>query len=393
MVLRRLVLGLTVLWLCGCHLMWVRTVDLNWRLTNDSNELLTLEGTGNLPDGAVLEARLMENGRRWAQGRGVVQGGRYFIVLEISRCPGFRPLDLQVIFDPVLAGSQVQRYTGARGEALAGNCLVELGDRRLLIKSQKLVLTMSARQALIRRLQRGDGDIDELHSYLARHPNDAESLIGLGLAFLKQRPSQHYVNSEAYRMLVEGIKAKPAATALEMEARLWVARLDEKAAREAAERERQKGPSYSSVYVDNVVIRPGLALGAFELGMGYQFLSMSFHLLPTSQAGQYTLQELPGFVLSFDPSSGLLVRASTTDVRYRTQNGLGPGLDVSELKRLFPDLSLSYSPVEIRADGRAYANCTVTFKGMNLLIERSYDPEFPLPEEVVHSVEVFKVVP
>jgi len=373
--------------------MWVRSVNLGLHLTNDGNELLTIEGSGNLPDGAVLEARLMEKGRRWAQARGVMKDGRYFIVLEISRCPGFRPLDLQVIFDPVLASAQVQRHTGARGEALTGDCLVESGDRRLVVQSQKVVLTMSARQAHLRRLQRGDGDIDELHSYLARHPNDAESLIGLGLAFLKQRPSQHYVNSEAYRMLLEGIKAKPAATALEMEARLWVARLDEKAAREAAERERQRGPSYSSVYVDNVTIRPGVALGAFELGMGYQFLSLSFHLVPTSRAGEYTLQELPGFVLSFDPSTGLLVRASTTNPRYRTLDGLGPGLDVSELQRILPDVSLLYSPVEIRADGRAYADCTVALKGMTLFVERSYDPEFPLPEQVIRSVEVCKAIP
>lgn len=122
---------------------------------------------------------------------------------------------------------------------------------------------MSARDMAL-RLQQGDGDVDELQSYLVRHPNDAESLIGLGLAYLEHRPSQQHVHSEAYKLLQQGILAKPASNSLEMEARLCLARLDEKARREAEERERDEQPTYSSRFVNEVLIRPGQALGAFH---------------------------------------------------------------------------------------------------------------------------------
>ncbi|MBT9583251.1 hypothetical protein IV102_07870 [bacterium] len=389
-------LGLTLAGLClvGCHLTWVRPVSMDMKLTNDRNELLTVEGNCTLPDGAVMEAHLLEkNGRRWAYARGVVKNGRYFVVLEVSRCPGFRPLNLDVFFDPLLASAEVQRITGERGEALRGEQLVESHDRTLLLLHQSVVLTMSARQVAIRRLQSGDGDIDELQSYLVRHPNDGESMIGLGLAFLKQRPSQHYVNSEAYKMLQEGIKNKPAAGSLEMEARLWVARLDEKAAREAAERERQKAPAYSSRYVDDVLVWPGQSLGAFQLGMGYQFLCLSFRLQPTDQAGVYIIHEMPGLKLTFEGGTGSLIRAASQSPRYRTQEGIGPGSDVADVLKLLPQTQIVYSPVEIRQDGRAYANATVPLQGLNLLIEQSYDPNFPIPEQLVKEVEVFKPAP
>jgi hypothetical protein len=386
-------IGLAAWLLAGCHLTWVRPVSLDMKLTNDRNELLTVEGNCTLPDGAVLEAQLLDkNGRRWAYGRGSVKHRRYFVVLEVSRCPGFRPLNLDVYFDPMLASAQVQRITGERGEGLRGEHLIESHGRNLVWIRQRVVLTMSARQVTIRRLQSGDGDIDDLQSYLVRHPNDAESLIGLGLAFLKQRPSQHYVQSEAYKMLLEGIKHKPAATALELEARLWVARLDEKAAREAAERERQKAPAFSSRYIDDVLIRPGQALGAFQLGMGYQFLCLSFRLQPTDQKNVYTLNEFPGLRLTFE-DDGPLIRVATTSSRYRTQEGIGPGSDLADLQKILPQVTVTYSPVEIRQDGRAYANATLPLEGIQLLIEQSYDPNLPLPEQVVKEVEVFKSPP
>ena len=383
-----------LVWLTGCHLTWVRPVHLDVQVTNDRNELLTVEGRCNLPDDAVLEARLLEKGgRRWAYGRGSVKDGHYYIVLEVSRCPGFRPLNLDVYFDPLLASAKVQRVTGERGEAMRGDQLFESHGRIMLLMRQRVVLTMSARQVFIRRLQGGDGVVEELQSYLVRHPGDPESLIGLGLAFLKQRPSQHHVNSEAYKMLLEGIKNKPASNALEMEARLWVARLDEKAQREAAERERQKIPSYSSRYLDDVLIRPGHSLGAFELGMGFQFLSLSFRLQPTDQVGVYTINEFPGLTLTFDGPYGPLVKVATQSERYRTQEGIGPGSEWEAVRRILPELTVTYSPVEIREDGRAYANATVPLRGLNLLIEQSYDPNFPIPEQLVKEVEVFKSSP
>jgi hypothetical protein len=378
--------GLT---LAGCHLTWVRPVRLDVRLTNDRNELLTVEGATSLPDGALVEARLSQaDGRRWATGRGWVRQGHYYIVLEVNRCPGFKPLNLDVFFDPVLASASVQQLVGSRGEAMSGDLLVEAHDRILVLKRTRVVLTMSARDMAIRRLQQGDGDVNELQSYLVRHPNDPESLIGLGLAYLKHRPSQQHVHSDAYKLLQQGVVGKPASNALEMEGRLWIARLDEKAKREAEERERRKAPTYSSRFVSETLIAPGQAIGAFRLGMGEQFLRMSFQLRPTQVKGQYGIDAIPGLLLGFT-EGGNLVRISTTDTRYRTQEGIGPGSEAEELKRVLPSLQISYSAPETKEDGRAYRYATVELKGLTLYLEQSYDPNFPLPESSVKQVEVY----
>ncbi|MBN9416067.1 hypothetical protein ABS71_15255 [bacterium SCN 62-11] len=386
---------LTSAWLllAGCHLTWVRPIRLEVRLTNDRNELLTVEGNTTLPDGALVEARLSQSdGRRWASGRGWVNKGHYYIVLEVNRCPGFKPLNLDVFFDPLLASASVQQAVGMRGEAMSGDLLVESHDRILVLKRTRVILTMSARDMAVRRLQLGDGDVNELQSYLVRHPNDPESLIGLGLAYLKHRPSQQHVHSDAYKLLQQGVLGKPASNALEMEGRLWIARLDEKAKREAEERERRKAPTYSSRFVSETQIRPGQALGAFQLGMGEQFLRLSFQLRPTQVKGQYSIDALPGLLLGFT-EGGALVRASTTDTRYRTQEGIGPGSDVEELKRVLPSLSISFTAPEVKADGRAYRYATVELKGLNLYLEQSYDPNFPLPESTVKQVEVYLEAP
>lgn len=383
----------TWLALAGCHLTWVKPIRLNARVTNERNELLTVEGDTSLPDGAILEARLtQDDGRRWAVGRGWVRQGHYYIVLEINRCPGFKPLNLDVYFDPLLASSDVQRIVGMRGEAMSGELLIESHDRFLVLKRTRVVLTMSARDMAVRRLQQGDGDVNELQSYLVRHPNDAASLIGLGLAYLKHRPSQQHVNSEAYKILKQGVRGKPASNALEMEGRLWIARLDEKAKREAEERERRKAPTYSSRFVNETLIRPGQALGAFQLGMGEQFLRMSFSLRPTANKRQYAIDVLPGLLLSFT-EGGNLVRASTSDTRFRTQEGIGPGSDVEELQRVMPGITIEFGAPETEADGRAHRYATMELKGLNLYLEQSYDPNFPLPESTVKQVEVYLIPP
>ncbi len=146
-------------------------------------------------------------------------------------------------------------------------------------------------------------------------------------------------------------------------------------------------------WAHDVLVWPGQSLGAFQLGMGYQFLCLSFRLQPTDQAGVYIIHEMPGLKLTFEGGTGSLIRAASQSPRYRTQEGIGPGSDVADVLKLLPQTQIVYSPVEIRQDGRAYANATVPLQGLNLLIEQSYDPNFPIPEQLVKEVEVFKPAP
>jgi hypothetical protein len=377
--------------LMGCHLSWVRRIDLSVQVLNESNQLLIVEGQCNLPDGALLEARLSDRqGRRWAAGRGPVRQGRYFVILEISRCPGFKALNLDVFFDPLTASAQVQRITGERGEALAGPMVVELHGRALVYKRSQVVLAMSARQLALRRLEAGDGDIEELQSYLARHPNNAESLIGLGLAFLKQRASQRHSGSEACKMLEEGLKLKNAPDTLEMQARLWLARIEDKERREAAERERLRGPTFHSRFLEVTQVVPGLSLGAFELGMPLSFLESNFRLQPL-EPGKFSIPDFPGLRLELDVQ-GKLGLVASTDPKYRTHQGIGPGSDLADLRLLVPDLQVRFGETQPGPEGKVYATCLVELNGVNLLLERSYNPEFPIPEEVVREIQVVPAI-
>jgi len=194
-------------------------------------------------------------------------------------------------------------------------------------------------------------------------------------------------------MLREGILHKPAETSLEMEARLWIARLDDKDRREKEERERAKAPSYSARFQDQHLVRPGQALGAFELGMGRSFLAMSFRLQPSDQSNVHFIQEFPGMRLTFSNKDGKLERIATQDTRFRTQEGIGPGSDLDDLRRVLPQLKFAFGPEETRADGRVYSNTTVPLEGIQLIVERSYDPMIPIPQETIKEIEVFTPTP
>jgi hypothetical protein len=374
-------------WLCGCHWTWVRQVTIDMRVLNERNQLLTIEGRCNLPDGAVLEGRLLDkDGRRWAYNRGLVKRGRYFMILDISHCPGFRPLNLEVFFDPLLATAKVQRITGARGEALAGPYVLESHDRSVVMLRERVVLTMSARQLALRRLETGDGNLEELQSYLVRHPNDPETLLGLGLAYLKQQPSQRWKGSKAYKLLQQGLALKPKETSLEMEGRLWVGRLDDKARREEAERQRQVAPSYNARFIEQTLIHPGKSIGAFELGMPQQFLLLSFKLQATAVADTFLIPDFPH--LRFTMTAGKVSKITSRDPRHRTQEGIGPGSAMEDLQQILPEVRPAWGAEEKRADGRLYSQATVELEGLNLVVERHYDPNFPLPEQSIIEVQV-----
>ena len=58
-----------------------------------------------------------------------------------------------------------------------------------------------------------------------------------------------------------------------------------------------------------------------------------------------------------------------------------------------PTLPIEFGPAETGQDGRAHRYTTVELKGLNLYLEQSYDPNFPLPESTVKQVEVYLEAP
>ena len=107
-----------------------------------------------------------------------------------------------------------------------------------------------------------------------------------------------------------------------------------------------------------------------------------------NDAGEFSVDPMPGLLLKFD-RSGLLMSAASSDERYRTQEGIGPGSDVDDLMRVLPSLQIEWTAPELKADNRAHRYANVRLKGLILLLEQSYDPAFPLPQSIIKQVEVY----
>lgn len=392
--MRALVLLMVAL-LAGCTVRMVTSYKLDARITNEANNLLTVEGETNLPEGAPVEAQLLDKGgRRLARGEGQVRDGHYFVVLDVGRVPGYTHHQLVVDFDPIVAPYSVTDLTGKRGEAMTGDQLEFEAGRYRLVKRLDLVLEVNDRQAGYRELERGDlaGAVRELESHLQRNPRDLDATMRLAETYIEWRKAEQRAGTRAYALFQRVVDLSPESEQAGR-ARLWISRIEaERRAREA-QAELQRSLKNGGRFREVKTIKPGRALGAITLGMPYRPLARRFAPLsrPDFSGGgveKVVFKDFNGVSVGVDRRTHKIVWAATESDFYELPNGLKVGSVIQEFRGKMRVRTPRYGKVSSDSEGYEVSYGDVPLDGLVLTFQRRTDPTFRLPVDRLHRITV-----
>ncbi len=388
---------LILLCLGGCTVRLVQDFTLTARLVNESNKLLSIEGESNLPEGAPIEARLLDKkGRRLARGQGQIREGAYFIVLDVARVPGFSRHSLQVFYDPIIAPGEVTDVTGPRGEAMRGGQVQFEAGRYLLLENVNVVLEVNNRMAGYRQLESGDlaAAVRELESHLQRNPRDVDATLRLAQTYLEWRQAENRTGTRAHLLLQRVIDLAPESEQAR-QAHLRLARIDaERRAAKARLALRQSMANGGRFRTEKRVV-PGKALGAIKLGMPYRVLARRFPTLSPPQlkgtgVEEVVLRDFNGVSVGVDRLTRRIVWARAEGVDfYELDQGLKMGSPLQAFRGKYPIRRPNYGAVSVDQEGFEVSYGTVLLEGLSLTFQRRTDPMLKLPVDRLYAVEVF----
>ncbi|MEW6277498.1 MAG: hypothetical protein AB1758_02665, partial [Candidatus Eremiobacterota bacterium] len=327
--MRAVRLGLAALLTLSCTVTPVRRYHLGVEVVNDQNRILSVEGRTNLPDGAPIEALLLDPGADLtvSHGRGTVHSSRYFLQLDVSRAPGGERLDLEVRFDPMLAEPSVRRQVGPRGVGMGGELVEEEEDgRTVLVRRVGVVLPMEGREAAMRAVDPSNPEpgIRRMESYVLRNPQDSEAMVRLALVLLAHREPERHPGSRAHALLSRAYDLNPAGD-FGSDAYRWNLYLGQAARELEAQRRIQDAMNQADPrrrLQQMAEVLPGEALGAVRLGVpaGTLFTRFWPDRFPSYQGDEVEkirIRDLQDVEIGVDPHSRLIVSASTRSEFFR----------------------------------------------------------------------------
>lgn len=385
----------------GCTITPVHRYDLSVELTNDANRALAVEGRTNLPEGAPIEAILStpRDGLTVSTSRGKVKRGRYFLVLDVQRAPGGEALDLEVMFDPMLASLELREKVGPGGVGMGGPLTEERDGRTVLVRRLGVLFPMESREAAMRSIDPGNPQqgIQRMESYVLRNPTDTQAAVVLALVLLETSEPERHAGSRAHALLERAFDLNPTGT-FPPEAREWLTRLQTEERELAAQRQLQERLANSNprriVQMNSSVI-PGQQLGGVLVGrpaarLFAQFWPDHFPSYQGTQVETLSIKDLYDVQIGVDPVSKNIVSASTHSEFFRLEGGtLGVGSLLQEVQALYPSARPRYGQARVLEDGTEESVGVADVGGLRLEVTRRVDPEFRMPVATVSGLEVY----
>jgi hypothetical protein len=373
---------------------------------NTADRILVVEGETDLPSGSRLQAEIQNrDGKAILRDEAIVRRGAFYFDFDLDRLSEFSAYRAYVYFDPVHAPLGVRLSTGLWGEALEGEGVRKMSDRRVYSKNTEILLSSSAlgRDWEGRDFTEMDGNeraqmISEMERYLEEKGSDKSTKLALARAYLADEPKEYSEGSRAYLLL------KDISSSLESDrdgkmANSLLAEIENLDATRKKKAEVKAGFAKGDRYRKDYTVSPGANLGGFRMGTPYRVAGRFFKLDrgvdfsdPDSNP-TVTLLDFHDIELTYDLSSRRLVSARTTSPRFKLAEGYGVGSLLQELQKAYGVDAVytpEWQPIGTAEDGSKLYEGLVVTDGLQFEITRSVDPVIGIPVDKVSAITVFQ---
>jgi hypothetical protein len=390
----------------GCSPPPPRSVTMTLDAVNTADKILVVEGETDLPSGSRLQAEIQNrDGKPLLRDQAVVRRGAFYFDFDLGRLSEFSAYRARVFFDPAQAPLGVRLNTGLWGEALQGEGVRKMSDRRVYWKETEILLSPSAlgKDWEGRDFKEMEGNerarlISDMERYIEERGQDKTAKLALARAYLADEPKEYAKGSRAYLLL------KDVATALESNrdgkmARSLLAEIEKVDKGRKKEAELKAGFAKGDRYRRDFTVSPGKNLGGFRIGTPYRVAGRFFKLdrsvdfSDPESSPTVTLLDFHKIELSYDFRSRRLVSVRTTSPKFKLSEGYGVGSLLQELQKAYgtdvvptPD----WEPVGTAADGSKLYRGVVVTDGLEFEIARSVDSVVGIPVDKVSAITVFK---
>jgi hypothetical protein len=377
-----------------------------FQATNTADHILVVEGETNLPAGSPIRAELQtREGQVMLRDRAVVSHSKFYFDFDLQGLDGLSLYLVKVRFDPQTAPLGVRQLTGLWGEALEGQGVRDVDNRRVVERQIEVILTAGGEGKDWEGRDFGTMEVSErariiaqLEKVVEEKPQDRNAKLALARAYIAADARELASGTRAFALLKE-VSSREQDDNLTTQALKIVSAVETKETKSKVAAEQRKTISRGDKFKKEKTIWPGRSIGAFTLGTSYRILARHLKL---DQAPDFSdpqvpgvarPKDFPGLELRFNSSTRRMESARTTSTRFTLPEGYGVGSLLQELQQEYgkdavPSPKFQYEGT--RADGRAIFRGTVLARGLEFEIVREVDPVFGLPLDKVVAITVFR---